>query len=72
MTRIAEEGLLMAYGATEPDAGSDLAAMKTTAKPVTENGTVSGYEITGAKQWISNGGVADLQLRALLAPSRPS
>ena len=28
---LAEEGLLMAYGATEPEAGSDLAAMKTVA-----------------------------------------
>jgi alkylation response protein AidB-like acyl-CoA dehydrogenase len=60
MSRIASEGLLMAYGATEPEAGSDLAALKTVASPVVENGTVKGYRITGAKQWISNGGVADL------------
>jgi alkylation response protein AidB-like acyl-CoA dehydrogenase len=72
MTRIAEEGLLMAYCATEPDAGSDLAAMKTTAVPVTENGEVSGYAITGAKQWISNGGVADLSSVLALAPGGPS
>ena len=72
MTRIAEEGLLMAYCATEPDAGSDLAAMRTTAKPVTENGTVRGYEISGAKQWISNGGVADLSSVLALAPGGPS
>jgi alkylation response protein AidB-like acyl-CoA dehydrogenase len=25
-----------------------------------EDGTVKGYNITGRKQWISNGGVADL------------
>ena len=31
LTRIAEEGLLFAYGATEPEAGSDLGALKTTA-----------------------------------------
>ena len=31
MTLIAEESLLMAYGATEPEAGSDLAALRTTA-----------------------------------------
>jgi alkylation response protein AidB-like acyl-CoA dehydrogenase len=31
--RIAREGLLMAYGATEPEAGSDLAALRTTAQP---------------------------------------
>jgi alkylation response protein AidB-like acyl-CoA dehydrogenase len=72
MTRIADEGILMAYGATEPDAGSDLAALKTTAKPVSENGEVSGYRITGAKQWISNGGVAELATVLALAPGGPS
>ena len=60
MSRIAKEGVLFAYGATEPEAGSDLAALKTTAEPVGDNGTVTGYRISGAKQWISNGGVADL------------
>ncbi|MCK5796577.1 MAG: acyl-CoA dehydrogenase family protein, partial [Deltaproteobacteria bacterium] len=33
---IAEEGHLMAYGATEPAAGSDLGALRTTAVPVEE------------------------------------
>ena len=32
LTRIAEEGLLFAYGATEPEAGSDLGALRTTAE----------------------------------------
>jgi alkylation response protein AidB-like acyl-CoA dehydrogenase len=72
MTRIADEGILMAYGATEPDAGSDLASLKTTAKPVSDNGEVSGYRITGAKQWISNGGVAELATVLALAPGGPS
>ncbi|MBI5103402.1 MAG: acyl-CoA dehydrogenase family protein [Solirubrobacterales bacterium] len=72
MTRIAEEGVLFAYGATEPDAGSDLAALKTVAKPVQENGTVRGYRITGAKQWISNGGVAELATVLALAPGGPT
>ena len=36
LTRIAEEGLLFAYGATEPEAGSDLGALRTTADPVIE------------------------------------
>ena len=34
MGRIAKEGILFAYGATEPEAGSDLGALKTTAEPV--------------------------------------
>jgi alkylation response protein AidB-like acyl-CoA dehydrogenase len=60
MSRIANEGLLMAYGATEAEAGSDLGALKTTAVRVEEDGEVVGYRITGQKQWISNGAVADL------------
>ncbi len=36
--RIAEEGMLFAYGATEPEAGSDLGALRTTAVPVLEDG----------------------------------
>jgi alkylation response protein AidB-like acyl-CoA dehydrogenase len=72
MTRIAEDGLLMAYGATEPEAGSDLGALKTVAVPVTEDGVVVGYRITGRKQWISNGGVADLYSILANAPGGPS
>ena len=72
MTRIAREGLLMAYGATEPEAGSDLAALRTTATPVLEDGKVVGYKLNGNKQWISNGGVADLYSILALAPGGPS
>ncbi len=52
---IAEEGMVFAYGATEPEAGSDLGAMKTTAVPIETDGEVTGYRINGRKQWISNG-----------------
>ena len=72
MGRIAEEGLLVAYGATEPQAGSDLAALKTRAEPVSENGRTAGYRLTGRKQWISNGGEADLYTVLALAPGGPS
>lgn len=72
MTMIAEKGLLMAYGATEPEAGSDLGALKTIATPVKKNGMVSGYKITGNKQWISNGGHADLYTILAKAPGGPS
>src|SRR4051812_14569866 len=67
MTRIAKDGVLFAYGATEPEAGSDLGSLKTVAVP--ENG---GYRISGVKQWISNGGVADLYTVLALAPGGPS
>ena len=70
---IAAEGLLMAYGATEPEAGSDLGALKTVAKPVTDDdGVVTAYRITGKKQWISNGGVADLYTILANAPGGPT
>lgn len=70
--RIASEGLLMAYAATEPEAGSDLAALRTVATPVVEDGETTGYAITGGKMWISNGGVADLYSVLALAPGGPS
>ena len=60
LSRIASEGLLMAYAATEPQAGSDLGALRSTATPVVEDGAVVGYRLNGNKQWISNGGYADL------------
>src|SRR5579864_8561810 len=59
LTRIAEEGILFAYGATEPDAGSDLGALQTTAERVMDGDRIAGYKINGSKQWISNGGIAD-------------
>jgi len=62
MGRIAEEGMLVAYGATEPQAGSDLAAMKSKAEAVVENDKVVGYKISGRKQWISNGGYHKMKL----------
>jgi len=69
-TRIASEGLLVAYGATEAEAGSDLTLLKTRAEPVTEGEELVGYRITGSKQWISNGGIADVYL--ILARDRVS
>ncbi len=72
MRRLADESLLVAYGATEPQAGSDLASLTTKAVPVLEDGQLTGYKITGRKQWISNGGVADLYTILALAPGGPS
>jgi alkylation response protein AidB-like acyl-CoA dehydrogenase len=72
MTRIADEGLLFAYAATEPEAGSDLAALRSTAGRVEGDGRVQGYRINGSKQWISNGGVADAYTVLANAPGGPS
>ena len=72
MTRVAEEGLLMAYGATEPEAGSDLASLKTRAVPIIEGDETVGYKISGNKQWISNGGYADLYTILANAPGGPT
>ncbi len=69
--KIANEGALMAYGATEPEAGSDLGALRTIATRVEQDGRVTGYRITGRKQWISNGGVADLYSILANAPGGP-
>src|SRR5690242_4171695 len=44
LSRIADEGLLFAYGATEPEAGSDLGALRTTADPVVKDGRTVGYK----------------------------
>ncbi len=43
------------FGLTEPDAGSDPAGMKTTARK-----TANGYVLNGAKMWISNAPFADV------------
>ncbi len=70
--RIAEQGIIFAYGATEPEAGSDLGAMKTTAHPIETDGEVTAYRINGRKQWISNGSIADVYSILALAPGGPS
>lgn len=70
--RMAKESLMVAYGATEADAGSDLVSLRTRAEHVIENGKIKGYKITGSKMWISSGAVADLYTVLALAPGGPS
>jgi len=72
LSRIADEGLIFAYGATEPDAGSDLGALRTTADRVMEDGHIAGYKINGNKQWISNGGIAGAYTVLANTPAGPS
>ena len=43
------------FGLTEPDAGSDPAGMRTTAKK-----TAGGYVLNGSKMWITNSPIADV------------
>ncbi|MDD4059573.1 MAG: acyl-CoA dehydrogenase family protein [Kiritimatiellae bacterium] len=54
LPRIAE-GTLAAFGLTEANAGSDAAAIQTTAR---KDGDY--YVLNGTKQWITNGGEADI------------
>ncbi len=70
--KIADEGVLFAYGATEPEAGSDLGSLKTTADRVEKDGKIVGYKINGSKQWISNGGIADFCTILANTPAGPS
>ena len=63
----------MAYGATEPEAGSDLAALAHDRRPPSRRtARVVGYRLNGRKQWISNGGVAEVATILALAPGGPS
>jgi len=72
LSKIADEGILFAYGATEPEAGSDLGSLRTTADRVMQDGKIVGYKINGAKQWISNGGIADAYTVLANTPAGPS
>lgn len=51
---VADGTKVAAFALSEPDAGSDVAAMTTRAHPDGD-----GYRISGTKTWISNGGIAD-------------
>ena len=51
---VARGELIAAFALSEPNAGSDVAAMSTTAR---RDG--DGWVLDGAKTWISNGGLAD-------------
>lgn len=63
---VARGDKIAAFALSEPDAGSDVGAMKTIASKVyitpamaDNQGKFDMYSLSGAKTWISNGGLAD-------------
>jgi len=72
LRRIGDEGLIVAYAVTEPLAGSELSAIRTKAERVIENGELKGYKINGTKQFISNGGYAQLYSVLAATPDGPT
>jgi alkylation response protein AidB-like acyl-CoA dehydrogenase len=54
LPRVASGDAIAAFAISEADAGSDIAAMRTTARRDGDE-----YVIDGEKTWISNGGIAD-------------
>lgn len=55
LPKLATGELIGCFGLTEPDAGSDPASMRTTAKSAD-----GGYILNGTKTWITNSPIADL------------
>ena len=54
LTRVARGEAIAAFALSEPDAGSDVAAMRCAARQDGDH-----YVLDGEKTWISNGGIAD-------------
>jgi alkylation response protein AidB-like acyl-CoA dehydrogenase len=71
--KIADEGLIVAYAVTEPEAGSNVQSLKTKAERVLDDrGNIIGYRINGQKQFITNGGVASVYTLLADTPGGPS
>ena len=67
LPRVAEGTAIAAFALSEPDAGSDVAAMQSTARRDGDS-----YVLDGSKTWISNGGIADFYcVFARTAPGKP-
>jgi acyl-CoA dehydrogenase len=68
LTPMGDEFKFAAYCVTEPQAGSDVAGIKTTARKVGDD-----YVLNGQKMWITNAGVADwYYVLAATAPDQGS
>ena len=65
LPRVAKGDAIAAFAISESDAGSDVVAMRTTARREGDE-----YVIDGEKTWISNGGIADSVRRLLPARQR--
>lgn len=57
LPKMAKGEVIGCFGLTEPDAGSDPASMKTTAKKVQD-----GWLLNGSKMWITNATLADIAI----------
>lgn len=66
LPRVAQGTAIAAFALSEPEAGSDVAAMQASARRDGDH-----YVLDGAKTWISNGGIADFYcVFARTAPGR--
>jgi len=59
LPRVARGEAIAAFALSEPDAGSDVAAMATRARLERSGDGPAHWVIDGCKTWISNGGIAD-------------
>jgi len=59
LPQLADGSLMVGISVTEPDVGSDVAAVKCRAEPTTVDG-VEGYSISGPKAWCTFAGRADI------------
>lgn len=60
LPRLASGELIASFAVTEPDAGSDVASLKTRAEPAAGPEGQPGYRLTGTKRYITNADVAGL------------
>jgi alkylation response protein AidB-like acyl-CoA dehydrogenase len=73
LSRIAAEGLIVAYAVNEPDSGSNIHDLRTEALPIAgPDGRIGHYRLNGEKQFITNGSIADLYTVLARAPGGPS
>jgi acyl-CoA dehydrogenase len=61
LARVAQGKAIAAFALSEPEAGSDVAALQCSAELIGD-GDTGHYILNGEKTWISNGGIADFYL----------